>query len=73
MRSHNNYDADREFPSRRFNLSQEDLDEFKAIWKKEFDETISDDRALEEATKLLTLFRQIAMDATNRRRGELNS
>ncbi len=56
------HDADRRNAARRFNLSQEDLDEFKAIWKKEFNEELSDDRVLEEATKLLTLFRHLAKD-----------
>jgi len=36
-------------------LSKEALEEFKAIWKKEFKEEISDQYALESATKLLRL------------------
>lgn len=44
-------------------ISKKALDEFKAIWKKEFVEEISDVYALDSATKLLTLtdivYRQI--------------
>ncbi len=68
MSNHENYNADRAFPSRRFNLSQEDLDEFKAIWKEEFSEEISDDRAREEATKLIALYRELARCELERRK-----
>lgn len=37
-------------------LSKQALQEFKAIWKEEIGEEISDDLALEKATELLTLF-----------------
>lgn len=36
-------------------ISKEALEEFKNIWRKEFKEEISDEKALESATKLLTL------------------
>jgi hypothetical protein len=36
-------------------ISKEALDEFKTIWKEEFNEDIPDDVALKEATNLLTL------------------
>jgi len=38
-------------------ISAEDLLEFKRIWKKEFNEEISDEKALDRAIKLLTLVR----------------
>ena len=37
-------------------LTKQALQEFKEIWKAEIGEDISDDFALEKATKLLTLF-----------------
>ncbi len=37
-------------------LSQKALDEFKAIWRKQFNEDITDEKAAEEAINLLTLF-----------------
>ena len=40
-------------------ISQEALDEFKAIWKKEFGHDIPDDIALDEATALLTEFNTV--------------
>jgi len=40
-------------------ISKEALDEFKKIWKKEFNEDISDEKALESGTKLLTLMNAI--------------
>lgn len=42
-------------------ISKKALQKFKAIWKKEFGTEISDEKALESATKLLTL-----MDAVYR-------
>ncbi len=36
-------------------ISKESLEEFKAIWKKEFKEEISNEKALESATSLSTL------------------
>jgi len=38
-------------------LSQEAIDEFKEIYKKEFGEEISDDDAREMGTRLLRVFR----------------
>jgi hypothetical protein len=40
-------------------LSKKALDEFKAIWKKEFGEEPSDEVVLEQATKLLTLMNAV--------------
>jgi len=40
-------------------LSKKTLEEFKAIWRKEFKEDITVDRATAEVTALLTLFRAI--------------
>ena len=40
-------------------ISKEALDEFKSIWKKEFGEEISDAKALDEATNLLTLMNAV--------------
>ena len=40
-------------------ISKEELQRFKEIWKNEFGEIISDEKALESATKLLTLMRII--------------
>jgi len=40
-------------------LSKESLEEYKRIWKKVFNEDISDDKALETATKLLRLMRVV--------------
>jgi hypothetical protein len=37
-------------------VSEKALQEFKNIWREEFGEEISDEKALEEATALLTLF-----------------
>lgn len=37
-------------------LSKKALEEFKAIWRKQFKEDISDEKATEEAINLLTLF-----------------
>jgi len=42
-------------------LSKKALDEFKIIWREQFGEEISDEKAMESATKLLTL-----MDAVYR-------
>ena len=40
-------------------ISKEALEEFKAIWKKEFGKDISDAHALEQATNLLTLMKVV--------------
>ena len=40
-------------------LSKKALDEFKAIWKKQFGEDISDAKATDEGINLLTLFNAI--------------
>ena len=40
-------------------ISKEALEEFKAIYKKEYNEDISDEDALEMATKLLTMMNAI--------------
>ncbi len=40
-------------------LSKEALVSFKEIWRKEFKESITDERATREATALLTLFNAI--------------
>jgi len=40
-------------------LSKEAIDEFKAIYKKEFSEDISDDKAQELGENLISLFRII--------------
>lgn len=37
-------------------LSDKALAEFKAIWREQFNEDISDEKAAEEAINLLTLF-----------------
>jgi hypothetical protein len=37
-------------------VSEKALQEFKTIWREEFGEDISDEKALEEATALLTMF-----------------
>ena len=37
-------------------VSEKALREFKTIWREEFGEDISDEKALEEATALLTMF-----------------
>jgi hypothetical protein len=37
-------------------VSEKALQEFKNIWREEFGEDISDEKALEEATALLTMF-----------------
>jgi len=37
-------------------VSEKALQEFKNIWREEFGEDISDEKALEEAVSLLTLF-----------------
>ncbi len=50
-------------------LSDDDIQEFIEIWKKEFGETISVDDARRHATQLLTLFRSVARDALNARGG----
>lgn len=40
-------------------ISEQALQEFKAIWKKQFGEEISDDLAIAEAINLLNLFNVI--------------
>lgn len=40
-------------------LSKQALDDFKAIWKKEFGQNISDQKALEEGTALITLMKAV--------------
>ena len=40
-------------------ISRKALEEFKAIWRKEFNEDISDEKATEEGIKLLTLFNAV--------------
>jgi len=40
-------------------LSKEALEEFKIIYKEDFGEKISDDKALDLATRLVTLFKVI--------------
>ncbi len=40
-------------------LNQQDLDEFKKIWKIEFGEEIGDDVAEEQGQRLLNLFKEI--------------
>ena len=47
-------------------ISKESLEEFKAIWKKEFKEEISDEYALESATKLLRLMEIIYKPMTQK-------
>ena len=37
-------------------VSEKALQEFKMVWREEFGEDISDEKALEEATALLTMF-----------------
>jgi len=37
-------------------VSEKALQEFKKLWREEFGEDISDEKALEEATALLTMF-----------------
>ena len=46
-------------------LSKEALKEFKQIWKEEFNEDISDEKALESATDLLNLFQVICKPIPN--------
>jgi len=40
-------------------LSQKALDEFKTIWREQFGEDISDEKATEEGINLLTMFNAI--------------
>jgi hypothetical protein len=40
-------------------ISKEALEEFKAIWKKQFGEDISDEKATEEGINLLTMFNAV--------------
>lgn len=59
-------------------ISKEAFDEFKAIWKRNFGEDISDAKALESATKLVRLMEIIyrpmtreQFEAGEKRRKEL--
>lgn len=45
-------------------ISQEALEEFKKIYKKEFGEDISDKDALNEATNLLNLYKTVYLPLT---------
>ncbi|MFA7654337.1 MAG: hypothetical protein WCX97_04900 [Candidatus Magasanikbacteria bacterium] len=47
-------------------ISKVALEEYKRIWKKQFNEEISDDKALESATKLLTLMEAIYKPITQK-------
>ena len=47
-------------------ISEERLEEFKKIYKKEFGEDLSDQIALERATKLLNLFRAVYQSTTQK-------
>ena len=47
-------------------ISKESLEELKTIWKKEFNEEISDEKALESATSLLTLMAAIYKPITKK-------
>lgn len=40
-------------------ISKKALDEFKKIWKEQFNEEISDEKATEEAINLLTLMNAV--------------
>ena len=40
-------------------LSKKALEEFKEIWRKQFGEEISDEKAVEEGTNLLTLMNAV--------------
>lgn len=40
-------------------ISKKALEEFKAIWRKQFSEDISDEKATEEGIKLLTLMKAV--------------
>ncbi|HEY4505807.1 MAG TPA: hypothetical protein VJG67_03910 [Candidatus Paceibacterota bacterium] len=40
-------------------LSKKALEDFKKIWREQFGEDISDEKATEQGIKLLTLFRAI--------------
>lgn len=40
-------------------ISQEALNDFKKIWREQFNEDVSDAEAMEQATKLLTLMNAI--------------
>lgn len=40
-------------------ISHQALDDFKMIWKKEFGQDISDEKALEEGTALITLMKAV--------------
>jgi len=47
-------------------ISKESLDEYKRIWKEQYNEEISDDKALESAIKLLTLMKAIYKPITQK-------
>lgn len=40
-------------------ISEESLEKFKKLYKQEFNEELSDDEALRQATRLLNLYRAI--------------
>lgn len=40
-------------------ISKEALEKFKKIWEEEFKEEIADDKAMDEASNLLTLFNAV--------------
>lgn len=40
-------------------LSKQALDDFKKVWKKEYGQDISDQKALEEGTALITLMKAV--------------
>jgi hypothetical protein len=44
----------------RMKLTPEDLEEFREIWKEEFDEEITDDEAQYHGARVLDLFRALA-------------
>ena len=40
-------------------ISEKALEEFKRIWREQFNEEVSDEKAIESATKLLTLMNAV--------------
>ena len=57
-------------------ISKEQLDEFKKIYKKEFNKVISDQEALESATSLLNMikaiYKPIPKDSKNKENNKIN-
>ena len=51
-------------------VSREALDEFKAIWKREYGAEISDEEAMPKAVALLTLFDAIYRPITKAQAGK---